>query len=115
MRLNLEGKVFKPLSNSSNGEVSESTTFEYHQSGEIIFAYYSGGGILQGHLLGRMFADGHLEFSYHHLNDALEIMTGNCTTYPEVGSDGRIILHEKWQWTCRDFSKGESVLIEVRP
>jgi hypothetical protein len=43
-----------------------------------------------------------------------EFMAGECHSTPEVLPDGRIRLHERWQWTTGDRSRGESVIEEVR-
>ena len=32
---------------------------------------------------------------------------------PAVLPDGRLELSEKWEWTCDDYSKGESILTEM--
>ena len=111
--MNLHQKQFRSLQNSDNGEVSGDTLFLYQQNGNIISATYQGGSILQGHLLGKMFDDHHLEFVYHHLNTDMELMTGQCSSYPGLNEQGKIILREFWQWTCKDQSKGESVIMEV--
>jgi hypothetical protein len=50
---------------------------------------------------------------YQHLNTRGEMMTGRCHSVPEILSDGRIRLRESWQWTCGDYSSGESVVDEV--
>lgn len=112
MNVKLHNKKFKALSNSSNGEVSDDTVFHYYQENEVLWAEYSGGGILKGFLIGKV-AGNSLEFSYQHLNERLEIMTGKCKSQAGTGADGKIKLIEKWEWTCKDFSKGESVLIEI--
>ncbi|MEB3345167.1 n-acetylglutamate synthase [Aquimarina gracilis] len=100
------------MSNSVNGEVSDSTIFHYHQENEIIWAEYCGGDIHKGFLIGKMINQT-LEFTYQHLNQSLEIMTGKCKTHIELNEEDKIELHEKWEWTCKDFSKGKSILIEV--
>lgn len=111
--INLHHKTFQALSNSDNGEVSASTRFEYRQEGKMIWATYGGGSIVKGHLLGQWVED-HLEFVYHHINEAREVMTGKCTSHPERrATDGKILLKESWEWTCGDCSRGESVLVEV--
>jgi hypothetical protein len=51
---------------------------------------------------------------YHPVNDAGELMTGRCRSTPELLPDGRLRLHERWQWTSGDGSEGESVVEEVR-
>ena len=50
---------------------------------------------------------------YQHLNADGKLMTGTCISTPEELNDGRLRLHEKWQWTSGDVSKGESVIEEV--
>jgi len=40
-------------------------------------------------------------------------MTGVCRSTPELLPDGRIRLHEKWQWTCGDRASGESIIEEI--
>jgi hypothetical protein len=113
MKINLNNKQFKSLSNSDNGEISGDTTFYYTQNGEIISATYQGGSILQGQIIGKIVEDNHLEFAYQHINKDNEIMTGKCISYPKLNADKKIILMEYWEWTCRDNSKGESTLIEI--
>ena len=67
MKHSLDGKTFQSIENSENGEVSSETIFHYHQNNEIVSADYKGGNILKGHLLGKMFANGNLEFTYQHI------------------------------------------------
>ncbi len=112
MEINLNDKKFKSLSNSSNGEVSDSTIFHYHQKNKMIWAEYSGGDILKGNLIGKIVKHS-LEFSYQHLNQTLEIMTGKCKSRIELSESGKIQMFENWEWTCKDFSKGKSTLIEI--
>jgi len=112
MKINLDNKIFQAKSNSENGEVSSDTRFHYHQDGAIIWAEYQGGSILKGSLIGKIVNDEYLEFVYQHINDQDEMLTGKCKSYPEIIENEKILLKESWQWTCRDFSHGESVLIE---
>ena len=51
--------------------------------------------------------------SYHQINKQNEIMTGICFSIPEILSDGKIRLHEKWTWTSGDKSEGYSVIEEI--
>jgi hypothetical protein len=111
--LNLNGKTFRSLANTSNGEVSSDTVFHYHQEGAFVWADYGGGGIIQGRLMGTLSAEGILTMKYLHRNGRDEIMTGECVSTPAVLPDGRIRFHESWRWTSGDFSSGESVIEEV--
>ncbi len=112
MHLNLNGKKFKTESNTNNGEVSGETTFHYHQDKEVIWAEYAGGAILKGHLIGKIINQ-QLDFTYHHINLSMEIMTGKCKSKPELLPNGKLKLKEQWQWTCGDRSTGTSTLLEV--
>ncbi len=110
--LNLNGKKFKSASVSSNGEVSSSTVFEYRQKENVIWATYEGGDILFGTLSGRIEKQ-HLTFTYQHQNNYDEFKTGKCKSIIKM-KDGKLILKEKWEWTCDDYSKGESKLEEIK-
>lgn len=111
--INYDGRKFIPKINSVNGEVCEHTVFTYRQNGELLWAEYSGGDILKGYLIGTVLDNGELDFTYHHMNKEMQVKTGKCHSVPNVLENGKIELSEKWEWTSGDFSKGESLLIEV--
>ena len=111
--INYDGRKFVPKMNSENGEVSEQTIFLYHQNGSLLWAEYSGGDILKGSLMGFVSDNGELDFVYHHINRDMKVKTGKCHSVPTVMENGKIKLSEQWEWTSGDFSKGESLLVEV--
>lgn len=111
--INYNGKTFKSVDTSENGEVNAETTFTYYQKGQIVWADYSGGGIVKGNLIATADSDGNLDMRYQHFNENNELMTGICISRPEVLANGRIRLHEQWEWTCKDYSKGHSIIEEV--
>ncbi|WP_172655705.1 n-acetylglutamate synthase [Rossellomorea aquimaris] len=111
--INYDGRMFVSTENTTNGEVSSKTVFEYKQEGNILSATYSGGEIMKGTLIGIVNEDGSLTFRYNHVNVHSEIRGGQCTSVPEFLSDGRIRLHESWKWMDRDQSEGESIVEEV--
>ena len=111
--MNYNDKRFKVGANSDNGEVSEEMIFHYKQVGNILSCAYSGENILQGHLIGTVDEKGQIEMRYHQINKNGELMTGQCFSTPEILSNGKIRLHEKWQWTAGDLSKGTSILDEI--
>ncbi len=113
MIMNFDGKVFRSVSNTENGEVSGETLFRYRQNGPVISADYSGGAILSGHLIALADVAGVLDMRYHHINQNGEIHTGICRSVPEILPDGRVRLHETWRWTSGDGSSGSSVVEEV--
>ena len=110
--INYNGKVFRPISNTENGETSNETVFVYKQTNNILTCEYSGGKIKTGHLIGLVDDQGRIEMRYHQVNDKGELMTGTCRSTPEMLPNGKIRLHESWQWTSGDRSQGESVIEE---
>ncbi|MBU1014735.1 MAG: n-acetylglutamate synthase [Bacteroidetes bacterium] len=113
MNIDLNNKKFKASSNSSIGEVTGDTVFHYHQEKDLIWAEYSGGNIKKGFLVGKIKNDTFMEFVYQHINNSMEMMTGICESKTNFNDSGKIVLNETWQWTCKDFSKGESKLVEI--
>lgn len=111
--INYDRRRFRSVSNSETGEVGAGTLFEYHQRDGVVWATYEGGAIRFGTLIATVDEDGVLDMRYHHVNAAGELMTGRCRSTPEVLPDGRLRLHERWQWTSGDGSSGESVIEEV--
>ncbi|KAL2761011.1 hypothetical protein ACRALDRAFT_1059284 [Sodiomyces alcalophilus JCM 7366] len=107
------GRVFRSVSSSENGEVSAQTRFHYHQDDAVVWAEYSGGHILKGFLIATLQDDDCLEMRYQHINTGGALMTGRCRTVPERLPDGRLRLHETWEWTSGDRSTGVSTLEEV--
>lgn len=110
--INYDNRRFRSVENSGSGEVGGDTVFQYHQVDNIVWAEYSGGEILRGHLIALCDDDGNLNISYHHINQRGDLMTGVCGSTPEILTGGRIRLHEKWRWTSGDLSSGESVIEE---
>jgi hypothetical protein len=111
--MNYNTKKFRPIDNSENAETSNETIFEYKQNGNVLTATYLGGQIVSGHLIGLVDANGNIEMRYHQINTNGELMTGICSSKPELLSNGKIRLHEEWQWTSGDKSHGKSILEEV--
>jgi len=105
-------KIFIPIENTENGETSGETVFHYKQFGNILTSEYSGGKIKKGHLIGLVDENGNIDMRYHQVNNNGEIMTGICKSNPEILENGKIRLHESWQWTSGDKSKGESIIEE---
>jgi hypothetical protein len=114
LRPSYEGRVFVTKANTANGEVDSSTRFQYHQSedGAIVWAEYSGGSVIRGFLIATVQVNGVLDARYEHVNVDGVLKTGMCTTSPEQLPDGRLRLHEHWQWTSGDMSTGNSMVEE---
>ena len=110
--MNYHNKIFRPISNTVNGETSEQTVFHYKQTGQILTAEYAGGQIQKGHLIGLVDEFGGIDMRYHQVNNKNELLTGICTSRPEILENGKIRLHESWEWTSGDKSKGQSIIEE---
>lgn len=111
--INYNNKKFRPVSSSENSETTSDTIFIYKQNGNVLTSNYKGGRIVEGHLIGLVDNDGIINMRYHQINTTGELMTGICVSKPEVTSNGKIKLHEAWQWTSGDKSKGTSILEEI--
>lgn len=112
LKINYHKKRFKPVSNSKHGEVEESTIFHYSQDGDVLWAVYQGEKIKLGTITGVVREDGSLEYSYQHVNDAGLIRSGKCISTPEILQDGKLVLHEHWQWNDSG-EEGESLMEEI--
>jgi hypothetical protein len=113
LKINYNNKTFRPIQNSENGETTEETIFEYKQKGNILTSEYCGGRIKRGHLIGLVDEKGHIQMRYHQVNEKDELMTGICYSKPEILENGKIRLHETWEWTSGDKSKGQSIIEEI--
>jgi hypothetical protein len=113
MAIDYHDRRFASVSNSSTGDVGAGTVFHYRQQGDVVWATYEGGDIACGTLIARVLEDGSLDMRYQHVTRDGVIKTGRCASQPEVLVDGRIRLHERWQWTEGSTASGESIVEEV--
>lgn len=111
--INYHNKRFRAVQNSKNSQIAVGLVFQYQQEGEILTCDYAGGEIAKGHLIGIVDAEGVIQMRYHQVDTSGQLMTGKCTSTPELIENGKIRLHEVWQWTSGDLSNGTSVLEEV--
>lgn len=111
--INYDGRVFRLLKNSANGDAGSDTWFSYHEEGGLVWAEYWGGSVVKGMLLAKKAENGSLEMRYVHVNSNGQLMTGVCNSTLKVLTDGRYRLEEKWRWTSGDCSEGESTLEET--
>jgi len=112
-KINYDNRIFRSKSNSSSGEVTELTQFNYRQEDHILSAKYAGGQILSGQMLGFVDANGTLRFNYHHINISGQLRSGYCESVPEILKSGAILLRESWQWMDGNRERGESIVVEV--
>ncbi|MEP6646726.1 MAG: n-acetylglutamate synthase [Saprospiraceae bacterium] len=112
MKINYHERKFRGIDNTPNGQVSDETLFEYSQFGSLLRATYQGGSIKHGEIIGLVQDDYSLEFVYHHIDSDDKLKSGYCKSIPEFLPDGRIRLHEIWEWTYGGEGKGNSIVEE---
>ena len=106
-------KYFHVCTNVDHGETSSETVFHYRQKGNILTGTYNGGAIAAGQLIGTIDGDGIIDMRYHQVNNAGEVNTGICKSTPEIMDNGKIRLHERWQWTSGERQEGISMIEEI--
>jgi len=105
-------RVFRSVENAS-GDVDAETRFYYRQTGSRVWATYRGGAIAFGTLVAAADRDGRLDMRYQHVNRTGDWREGECRTTPERLPDGRLRLHECWQWTAGATGEGRSTVEEL--
>jgi hypothetical protein len=113
-RLNFDNRLFISAANTPNGDCGSETRFHYRQRGARVWATYGGGRVRFGSLVATGDQQGRLDMRYQHVDAGDHLRTGSCFSTPEVLSDGRLRLHEEWQWTNGDCSSGRSIVEEIR-
>ena len=111
--IDYDGRVFRSVANSNGGDVDGGTTFHYHQHDRVVWATYAGGSVAFGTLLAKVDDSGNLDMRYQHVSVDGIFKSGRCRSRPELLPDGRIRLHERWQWTDGANGQGESIIEEV--
>jgi len=107
------GRLFRPVSTEGQSDTTSETIFRYQQKDELLTGTYAGGNIRFGHLIGTVNVAGRIDMRYHHITVGGELMTGTCKSIPEEMENGKLRLHERWQWTSGDKSKGRSIIEEI--
>lgn len=111
MQPSLDGRRFRARGEVAGGDVSADTTFEFSQQDNVISARYAGGSVVLGFLVGRHLGET-VEFRYAQLTTSGDTASGHSVDRIEVLPDGRLLLHEEWEWDSRDGA-GTSVLEEL--
>ena len=84
----------------------------YHQTGDLVWAEFSGGAVRAGRLVGRCDANGGIEAAYCQLLAGGEVVAGRLSSRPHLLADGRIRLEERWR---RDDGSAGTSWIEELP
>lgn len=110
-QLSLDGRTLAGVANAESGEVGKDTRFEFEQEDERIYAEYSGGDVVDGHLVGT-FDGTEWDIRYTQINQAGETAVGHSVGVVTLLGDGRVRVEDEWEWESKPGS-GESVLEEV--
>lgn len=113
MGIDYNHRFFRGVSNSSGGDVDGDTVFHYRQKGDVVWATYEGGAVRFGTLTALILPDGRLDMRYQQIAASGVFKTGRCVSVPEVLPDGRISLHESWQWREGGEGLGHSGVEEI--
>lgn len=111
--VSLDGRTLVGVENADGGEVSSETRFRFEQDGDRIHARYSGGDVVDGHLLGTLEGD-RWDVRYVQLNVDGETATGHSVGTVERLPDGRVRVTDEWEWESQ-AGTGETVLEEIDP
>ncbi|WP_440764927.1 hypothetical protein [Natronorubrum sp. DTA7] len=109
--ISFDGRTLAGVENDDGGEVGADTEFHFEQNGERIYASYSGGAIVDGHLVGTFDGD-QWDVRYVQINEDGETATGHSVGVVERLDDGRLRVEDEWEWESKP-GEGESVHEEV--
>ena len=111
--INYNNRKFKVKSTPNTGEVSVDLIFHYQQINNIVTCKYSDENVVSGHLIGKVDEAGNIDIRYHQINTEGRIKTGQCFSKPVLLDNGKIQLHETWEWLSGDNGGGNTVIEEI--
>jgi hypothetical protein len=109
----LHDKRFVTTGNE-HGVSGVDTIFHYWVDGRTITGSYQGGRIREGHLVGRVIDDEHIETLYHCVTTDGELLAGWSRGVVSADRTGRTRLAFEWAWLTGDRTGGESSYVELR-
>jgi hypothetical protein len=115
MKIDLRKRRFIGTANYDSGDANQDTVFNYDQTDDLVHGTYEGGRIRLGQIVGRLLADGRIDFIWQYLNIDGQLVAGTCISTPDLLPDGRYRLHERWTVTLGPDAGlvGESVIEEI--
>ena len=111
---NLNGLVFSPVQNSEHGTVAATTVFKFKQLGKQISAIYSGGDVVDGHIIGQFISNDKAALLYHNVTKSGDLQAGEAEAIFAMLPDKRLTIHMNWQWLNGDKSNGISYYEEIK-
>ncbi len=110
-QISLDGRTLVGIANDEEGEVNGDTQFQFEQAGDRIYAQYSGGEIVEGHLIGA-FDGSQWDIRYVQMNEDGDTASGHSTGEVSLLDDGRVRVEDEWAWESKPGT-GESILEEI--
>ncbi|GAA2659757.1 MULTISPECIES: hypothetical protein [Actinosynnema] len=108
--IDYDGRRFSPV---ADGAPEESRVAVYHQDGDLFWGEFLGGRARRGTLTGTVLPDGRLDFAYCMVLEDNRVVSGHCTSTPQVLADGRVRLNEVWERFGAHADRGTSVIEEI--
>ena len=106
--MNLAKTTFRAISNSKHGSINTETEMRFTSDDDLVIGNYSGGTVVEGHVLGKRINESAMEMLYHSANANGEMQAGKAHARFEQNREGRICMYLDWQWLTGDQSKGQS-------
>lgn len=110
---NLDGRRFRPVSNSKEGRVTSDAIFTFSQSEEVFTAVYSGEGFTDGHLIGQIIGLDHANLIYHSRAEDGSLEAGEATAQFSRLTDGSVVIDMDWHWLNGSMASGTSQYQEI--
>ena len=104
--ISYEGRLFRKRG-ANDGVVAR-----YHQSGDLVWADFTGGKVRRGTLTGTCAADGTLRLAYIMVLGGDQVISGFTVSVPQR-EDGRLVLREEWERYGEHADRGVSYLEEI--
>ena len=111
MSRSLDGLVLVPVADQAPGQVGTETRFSYREQDGVVWADYTGGDVVRGHLVGTREGD-RVDFRYVQLRRDGTTASGHCVSLVVELPDGRVRREETWSWESQPGS-GTSAVEEV--
>jgi len=109
----LDGKRFRPVSNSKEGRVASDALFTFSQSGAAFKATYSGAGFTDGHLIGQMTGTDQAVLIYHCRAEDGSLEAGEATAVFSAATNGSVMIDMDWRWLNGSKASGTSQYQEI--
>lgn len=109
---NFNNKKFVLLENSENGEVDQSTVFEYKQKGNLVTADYFGGTIAYGKIIAHINND-ELNMVYQCATKDNQLKAGRAIAKISEYKPNKLKLSLDWEWLGESGGKGKSQYVQL--